>query len=157
MKVFIELSLKQKNMKFYIYNINMLFIILFLSSTRLLFAQETSEEQAEWESSVTKLEKTFSVLEDEYIEDLDFKKATENAIKGLLKELDPHSSYISAMEYQQINETLRGNFDGIGIRFDMLRDTLLILATLEDSPAQKNGLMAGDRIVSINKKNIAYM
>ena len=142
-------------MKFYIYNINMLFIILFLSSTRLLFAQETSEEQAEWESSVTKLEKTFSVLEDEYIEDLDFKKATENAIKGLLKELDPHSSYISAMEYQQMNETLRGNFDGIGIRFDMLRDTLLILATLEDSPAQKNGLMAGDRIVSINKKNIA--
>ena len=83
---------KAKNMKLYIYNIS-LFLFLFLFSISILLAQETSEAQAEWESSVTKLEKTFSVLEDEYIEDLDFKKATENAIKGLLKELDPHSSY----------------------------------------------------------------
>ena len=120
------------------------FIFTFYFSCSSLFAQEPTEEQAEWESSVTKLEKTFSVLEDEYIEDLDFKKATENAIKGLLKELDPHSSYIPAVEYQRMNETLRGNFDGIGIRFDMHRDTILILAVLDNSPAQKMGLEAGD-------------
>lgn len=90
-----------------------------------------------------------------YVEEVDQAKLVEQAIKGMLKELDPHSTYLSPEENEKSAETLMGNFDGIGIQFNMIQDTLFIVQPLPDGPSEKAGIMAGDRIITVNDTAIA--
>lgn len=90
-----------------------------------------------------------------YVDSADVNELTEKAIVHMLSELDPHSVYISKEEVDKMNEPLQGNFEGIGISFNIFKDTLLITTIIPGGPSEKVGLRAGDRIVEVDLKNIA--
>ena len=90
-----------------------------------------------------------------YVDSVNDNKLVEDAIIGMLKELDPHSTYMNADEVKEMNEPLQGNFDGIGVQFNMLNDTLFIINTVAGGPSEKVGVMAGDRIIAVNDTAIA--
>ncbi len=81
----------------------------------------------------------------------------EHAITELLKELDPHSSYLTKEEVAQLNEPLQGNFEGIGVSFNILNDTLFVITPITGGPSEKVGIRPGDRILKVDGKNIAGM
>ena len=82
-------------------------------------------------------------------------KLVEEAIKGMLESLDPHSTYTDAKETKELEEPLQGEFSGIGIQFNMKQDTLYVIQTIVGGPSEKVGIMAGDRIVTVNDTVIA--
>lgn len=136
----------------------LLFIALFahlFGSNTPVAAQKNNAEPQRWAAASKKIENLLRKLDSEYMEQVDFNKAAEDAIQGILQELDPHSVYIPADEYDEVNEPLVGNFEGIGIRYEMLRDTILVLSVLEDGPSAKAGLQLGDRIIAVNNKVVA--
>ncbi|GHT11069.1 peptidase S41 [Bacteroidia bacterium] len=90
-----------------------------------------------------------------YVDTVNITQLTEEAIRKVLSELDPHSFYISAKDAQATNEPLVGNFDGVGIEFNMLNDTLLVVRVVAGGPSQKIGVLAGDRILTVDGKSIA--
>lgn len=90
-----------------------------------------------------------------YVDSVDDKKLAEDAIRGMLEKLDPHSSYSTPKEVKAFNEPLQGNFEGVGVQFNMLEDTLLVVQTITDGPSEKVGIIAGDRFVTVNDTTIA--
>lgn len=90
-----------------------------------------------------------------YVDSVDADKLVEGGIRGMLKELDPHSSYTTAKETKSLTEPLEGSFEGVGIQFNMAQDTLLVLQTVANGPSEKVGILAGDRIVRVNDTIIA--
>lgn len=90
-----------------------------------------------------------------YVDTVNQGKLTEAGIRGMLNSLDPHSSYSDAKETKAINEPLQGNFEGIGVQFNMLEDTLVVIQTIRKGPSEKVGILAGDRIVKVNDQVIA--
>lgn len=90
-----------------------------------------------------------------YVDSVNESKLVEDAIRGMLEELDPHSSYSTTEETIELNEPLQGNFSGIGISFNMDRDTLYVIQTIPGGPAEKVGMLAGDRIIIVNDTAIA--
>ncbi|MEI6576348.1 MAG: S41 family peptidase [Bacteroidota bacterium] len=87
-----------------------------------------------------------------YLDSVNNNRLTEIAVKAMLKDLDPHSSYISAKDIKKMNEPLEGSFEGVGINYQLLRDTVFITSAINDGPAKRAGLMNGDRIVKIGGK-----
>ncbi len=102
-----------------------------------------------------KLDRAIRLINDLYVDDVDINKLTEAAIRSMLEELDPHSSYLNQEEVRQMNEPLQGNFDGIGISFNMLTDTVYVMEVISGGPSQKVGLMPGDKIIYVNDTLIA--
>lgn len=102
-----------------------------------------------------KLATTMAFIENLYVDPVDDEKLAEDAIKSLLEKLDPHSTYISAADAKEMNEPLEGNFDGIGISFNMMTDTLYVIETISGGPSQRVGIMPGDRIIYVNDTLIA--
>jgi len=92
-----------------------------------------------------------------YVDSAKIEALTEKAIVHLLSELDPHSVYISKEEVEKMNEPLQGNFEGIGISFNIFKDTLLVTTTIPGGPSEKVGIRAGDRIIEVDGKTIAGM
>jgi len=90
-----------------------------------------------------------------YVDSANGKSLTETAIIALLEKLDPHSTYIPAEELQEVQASLNGNFVGIGIRFQIIKDTLNVIATIPGGPSEKLGILAGDQIVSVAGLNVA--
>ena len=90
-----------------------------------------------------------------YVDSVDQKKLAEDAINGILSKLDPHSSYTNAKETRKLNEPLTGNFEGIGVQFNMVKDTLLVLQVISKGPSERAGIQAGDRITAVNGERIA--
>ena len=90
-----------------------------------------------------------------YVDSVNEDKLVEDAIKGMLNELDPHSSYTTAAETEELDEPLQGSFSGIGIQFRMSEDTLYVIQTVAGGPSERVGLRAGDRIVEVNDTVIA--
>ena len=90
-----------------------------------------------------------------YVDSVDQKKIAEDAIRGMLKELDPHSSYSNPEETKKLNEPLEGSFEGIGVQFNMVEDTLVVIQTISKGPSERAGILAGDRIVFVDKDTIA--
>jgi|WetSurSiteA1Bulk_404760.scaffolds.fasta_scaffold10187_3 carboxyl-terminal processing protease len=97
-----------------------------------------------------KLDNVLNYIENEYVDDVSKEDIIERAIPKILEDLDPHSQYIPAMELQKVNEPLEGNFSGIGIQFNMLNDTLVVIQTVANGPSQKVGIVAGDRIIKVD-------
>lgn len=102
-----------------------------------------------------KLSGVLSFIEMEYVDSISKENLVEKTIPSLLKSLDPHSMYIPASDLQQVTEPLEGNFDGIGIQFNMLNDTIVVIQTISGGPSEKIGIMPGDRIVSIEDSIVA--
>lgn len=90
-----------------------------------------------------------------YVDSVDQKKLAEDAINGILEKLDPHSAYSDPEATKKMNEPLEGNFEGIGIQFNVLEDTLVVIQTISKGPSEKVGILAGDRIVSVEGQPIA--
>jgi carboxyl-terminal processing protease len=90
-----------------------------------------------------------------YVDSTDVNKLTENAIISMLEKLDPHSDYLDPAETKEMTEPLQGNFDGIGIQFNMLTDTLYVIQVIAGGPSEKVGLLPGDRIIMVNDTLIA--
>ncbi len=107
------------------------------------------------ESPLRKLQFAEVAISNLYVDKVDEEKLVENAIRGMLDKLDPHSSYLTPKEVEQSNEPLNGNFEGIGVQFNMIEDTLLVIQPVTNGPSEKVGIIAGDRIVSVNDTAIA--
>ena len=90
-----------------------------------------------------------------YVDSVDEQKLVEDGIRGMLEKLDPHSTYLTAKEVKAANEPLQGNFEGIGVQFNMAEDTLLVIQPVAGGPSEKRGILAGDRIVYVNDTTIA--
>ena len=93
-------------------------------------------------------------IDNNYVDSVDNKKLNEEAITGMLLSLDPHSVYIPASDFADANDPLMGNFEGIGVQFRIERDTVMVVNTIPGGPSEKVGLLAGDRIVKVEGKNI---
>lgn len=102
-----------------------------------------------------KLERTLQLINNLYVDDVDAKKLTDSAIRAMLSELDPHSSYLNEEDVKAMNEPLQGNFDGIGISFNMLTDTLYVLEVISGGPSQKVGILPGDKFIYVDDVPIA--
>ena len=94
-------------------------------------------------------------INSEYVDKPDDAKLTQAAIEGMLKELDPHSVFIPASELKASTEELQGNFEGIGIEFNILNDTIFVVTPISGGPSEKLGIRAGDKIIKIDGKNVA--
>ena len=90
-----------------------------------------------------------------YVDSVDEGKLVEDAIRGMLEKLDPHSAYSTAKEVKAMNESLEGSFEGIGVQFNMMEDTLVVIQTITNGPSEKVGIIPGDRIVAVNDTAIA--
>jgi len=102
-----------------------------------------------------KFGQVLNYLDRYYVDSVNQNKLTEDAIVEMLKELDPHSSYLTVKEVKELNEPLQGNFEGIGVSFNILNDTIFIIGTIPSGPSEKIGVMAGDKIIKIDNKNVA--
>ena len=96
-----------------------------------------------------------SAIKSLYVDSVDENKLVEDGIRGMIEKLDPHSAYSTAKETKAMNEPLNGSFDGIGIQFNMQADTLLVIQPVLNGPSEKVGIIAGDRIISVNDTAIA--
>lgn len=90
-----------------------------------------------------------------YVDSVDQNKIAEDAINGILEKLDPHSSYTNAEETKKLNEPLEGNFEGVGISYNILEDTVVVVQTVSKGPCEKAGIIAGDRVVTVDDSTIA--
>jgi carboxyl-terminal processing protease len=102
-----------------------------------------------------KLNNVLNIIESNYVDSVNRNDLVETAIPAILKKLDPHSVYIPAKDLARANEPLMGNFDGIGISFNMLTDTILVISTIPGGPSEKLGLQAGDKILYVNDSLVA--
>ncbi len=118
-----------------------------------LFAQFRINQKDD--SPLRKLQYAEIAISNLYVDSVDENKLAEDAIRGMLSKLDPHSSYATPKEVKELNEPLNGNFEGIGVQFNMIEDTLLVIQPVTNGPSEKVGIIAGDRIVSVNDTAIA--
>ena len=107
------------------------------------------------DSPIRKMQIAEAAINSLYVDSVDEAKLVEDGIRGMLKELDPHSSYTTAKETKAMNEPLQGDFEGIGVQFNIVEDTLMVIQPVVNGPSEKVGIMAGDRIVSVNDTAIA--
>lgn len=107
------------------------------------------------ESTLRKLAIATMAISSLYVDSVDDTKLAEDAIRGMLEKLDPHSSYSTPKEVKALTEPLQGNFEGVGVQFNMLEDTLLVVQTVNGGPSEKVGILAGDRFVTVNDTAIA--
>ncbi|MCL5020299.1 MAG: S41 family peptidase, partial [Bacteroidetes bacterium] len=102
---------------------------------------------------VEKFKDVLSLADKYYVDNVDTQKLTDAAISGMLSQLDPHSVYIPAKDVRQISEDFRGSFDGVGIEYDVVNDTLLVVSPIAGGPSELVGIQAGDKIITIDGKS----
>lgn len=129
-------------------------IYLFVSLILCTLAGIAQNNNANMEL-VHKLVLSHSAIANLYVDEVDEGKVVEAAVRAMLKELDPHSTYLTAKEVEKMNEPLQGNFEGIGVQFNIADDTLFVIQTVSKGPSEKVGILPGDRIVTVNDTAIA--
>lgn len=102
-----------------------------------------------------KITNLLNYVAEQYVDSIDMDGLTEEAIINLLNQLDPHSGFIPARDLEAMNQPLQGNFDGIGVEFNIIRDTIVVVAPISGGPSERLGIMAGDRIVTIEDTTVA--
>lgn len=127
----------------------------YISILSLLFIGSTFAQQDDKVSSVRKFNEVMTYVNNMYVDDVQNELLTDAAIVALMDKLDPHSTYISKDDVDDANERINGNFVGIGIRFQILKDTLNVVATIPGGPSEKLGILAGDKIVMIEDETVA--
>ena len=126
-----------------------------LAAMLLLTATTLCAQRLRSESPKAKLQWAEMAITNLYVDTVDENKLVEDAIRGMLEKLDPHSTYSTAKEVKALNESLEGNFEGIGVQFNMMEDTLVVIQTIAGGPSERGGIIAGDRIVIVNDTAIA--
>jgi carboxyl-terminal processing protease len=130
-------------------NIKLLSLFAFSFFSLSVLAQRTANKETE------KLDYLLYYLNNNYVDTVNSHQIVEEGIRAMLKELDPHSVYISKEELKEMEEPLVGNFDGVGIQFNILEDTIVVVNTIVGGPSEKLGILAGDKIVKIESENMA--
>ncbi len=123
-------------------------LFLALAGSIAIQAQLTS-------SNAIKLALVMEKVSRYYVDSIDETEVAEEAIEHMLHELDPHSSYLSREEMEELNEQLEGEFEGIGVSFNILEDTIYIIRAIPGGPSEKVGIMAGDRIIKVDEETVA--
>jgi carboxyl-terminal processing protease len=131
-----------------LFTINLLSGIILFLFTISSFSQEVNDQ-------TFKFGRTLSLIDAYYVDTVNLPSLTEKAIVEILRNLDPHSTYISEKDVKEMNEPLNGNFEGIGIQFNLLHDTIIVIEPISGGPSERVGLKPGDRIITINKENVA--
>lgn len=119
------------------------------------FCFTAASAQYRMSEGANKVASVLTIIESMYVDKIDDNQFSEDAIKAIVEKLDPHSSYVTADEAKEMNEPLEGNFDGIGISFQIKSDTLYIIETIVGGPSEKVGLRPGDKIIYVNDTLIA--
>ncbi len=127
-------------------------ICTLLTALMCVYAQQGGNGMPE---QLTKLMFSENIITRFYVDSVNEPKIVEAGIKAMLKELDPHSTYSTPKEVKSLNEAMQGNFEGIGIQFNLVEDTLFVIQTTLNGPSEKAGILPGDRIVSVNDTTIA--
>jgi len=130
-------------------------VVVVLLSMLISIPSSTLSAQEKVQQNQLKFGRLLRLVDSYYVDSANVDELTEKAIVHLLSELDPHSVYMSKDEVDKMNEPLVGNFEGIGISFNIFKDTLLVTSIISGGPSEKVGLSAGDRIVAVDQKNIA--
>ena len=130
--------------------LHLIIIILISLTSQAQYRLNMAED-----SPIRKMMIAQMAIENLYVDTVDTKKLAEDGIRAMLEKLDPHSTYATPKEVKAMNEPLQGNFDGIGVQFNMYQDTLVIIQTIANGPSEKVGILAGDRIVTVNDTAIA--
>ena len=125
-------------------------LILFTLFPTLLLATPLAAQNSDAAREFQKLARVYHYLSGLYVDEVDMAPIVEGAIEGMLGELDPHSAYIGAEEMQGVQESFDGEFSGIGVEFNLLRDTVVVVNTVSGGPAERVGVRANDRIVRID-------
>ena len=136
------------------YNYAVFFKTLALIISLLILFPMASHSQFLSEE-ILKLMRVLNLVENNYVDTVNKYKITEAAVVGMLKELDPHSFYITKEELQKVNEDMSGAFEGVGVQFNIMDDTLMVVSAITGGPSEKVGILAGDRIVTVDSENIA--
>ena len=102
-----------------------------------------------------KLVELLNYLEFNYVDSINLDSLQEEVIASTLESLDPHSSYIPIDELQDITESMQGNFEGIGVQFQIIKDTIVVISPIYGGPSQKKGIQAGDKIIKVDSMNVA--
>ncbi|PKR81544.1 peptidase S41 [Brumimicrobium salinarum] len=126
--------------------------LLFLFLTVLVTTHTISQVD---DPDMMRMYEVYTYIDRMYVDKVPNQKISEAAIVSMLEELDPHSTYIPADEVKQANERINGSFVGVGIRFNILKDTLLVVNPIPGGPSEKLGVMAGDQIISVDGETIA--
>ena len=128
--------------------------LLFVSFLMILHislnAQSQPRDGKEMQQSLQKLSTMYYLINNFYVDTANLESLTEEAIVAILKELDPHSAYISKEDVEKANEPLVGSFEGIGVTFQIFQDTILVISPVPGGPSDRVGIMAGDKIVTID-------
>ena len=125
-----------------------IFIFVFCCVSLYVFGQ--NKEQSKVQNNAQKFGTTLYLIDNFYVDTVNIDKVVEDAIVGALKELDPHSAYISKKDVEKANEPLVGSFEGIGVTFQLVRDTITVIGPTPGGPSEKVGIMAGDQFIKID-------
>lgn len=113
-------------------------------------AQRTIKEEHK-----LKFDDVLNLIDSKYVDNPDYNTLVDEAIVAMVKELDPHSEYMTAEEYKQMSEPLKGNFEGIGVQFNITKDTITVVSPISGGPSEKLGIRSGDKIVIIEDTVVA--
>ncbi|MFA5647662.1 MAG: S41 family peptidase [Bacteroidales bacterium] len=127
----------------------LLFIVIILSTQQVVSQNSPSN------LAIYKIVRFIQYVTNDYVDTLDIDNIVDDAIKETLKNLDPHSVFISKEDVKAMNEPLEGNFEGIGVEFNILNDTLMVVNPVPGGPSEKVGIVAGDRIIKVDNKIVA--
>ncbi len=119
------------------------------------FSDKPTVVQNDLSKSMQKFKEVLTLIDRNYVDEVSTDELVEDAIVHMLGNLDPHSAYISADDKIRANEDLQGNFEGIGIEFNIFKDTIVVVSPLSGGPSEAVGLQSGDRIVKVDGKNVA--
>ena len=129
--------------------------LVFLALLAFSQKEKSETDKMSQTEAANKINVLMSVINYHYVDNVNNDKIVEDAIVGMLKELDPHSVYIPEKNLKRMNEPLEGNFEGIGIQFNILRDTLTVVSPISGGPSEKLGIQSGDKIIYIEGENVA--
>ncbi|MEN8224868.1 MAG: S41 family peptidase [Bacteroidota bacterium] len=124
--------------------------LILVISLAVFVAKPSSGQSQAVKENIQKLVALYQLIDYAYVDSVEVEGLVDNAIIETLKELDPHSSYIPKKEIDRMEEPLRGSFEGIGVTFQIFKDTILVIAPVPGGPSEKLGIMAGDKIIKIN-------
>lgn len=136
------------------YNLKRVGMVFLLGLTCCL-ALHAQHSRRDDDAALRKLQLAEIAIYNFYVDSVNQNKLVEDGIRGMIEKLDPHSSYSTAQETKAMNEPLQGSFEGIGVQFNVVQDTLLVIQPVSNGPSERVGILAGDRIVTVNDSAIA--
>lgn len=126
-----------------------------VTTLAMIFAVVAMAQPKKEVNNIEKFSTLYNYINQWYVDSVNTNKLVDDAIRAMLEELDPHSVYIPKEEVEEMNAPLKGNFEGVGIRFQIMKDTIMVVNTIPGGPSEKIGVRAGDKIIKIDDKVVA--